>query len=145
MPTVLPRPPLEYNADAMPRECARHYIPASDEDLGAMLKALGLTKLEDLFAHLPVEIRAKPPLPVPVELSYDALQDHLAAVAGRNHMAAAFLGDGLPVYRSSAHRGRGLKHSQSDHGIHALSAGAEPGFVADALDLPVPHGTAYGF
>ncbi len=99
MPSALPRPPLEYNADAMPRECARHYIPASDADLAAMLKELGLSKLDDLFAHLPVEIRTKPPLPLPVELSYEALQDHLVAVAGRNNRAAAFLGDGLPVYR----------------------------------------------
>lgn len=83
----------------MPRENARHYIPASDADLAAMLKTVGLTKLEDLFAHLPPEIRMKAPLPLPIELSYDALQDHLVTVAGRNHTAAAFLGDGLPVYR----------------------------------------------
>lgn len=93
------RPPLGYDPAALPRETARHYIPASDADLAAMLQTLGLTKLDDLFAHLPPEIRAQPPLPLPVELSYDALQDTLAAIAARNATAASFLGDGLPAYR----------------------------------------------
>jgi glycine dehydrogenase len=93
------RPPLGYDPAALPRELARHYIPASDADLAAMLRAVGLTDLEDLFAHLPAAIRARPPLPLPEELSYEAAQERLAAVAARNVGAASFLGDGLPVYR----------------------------------------------
>lgn len=99
MTAPAPRPSLGYDPAALPRESVRHYIPASDDDIAAMLRTLGLTKLDDLFAHLPPEIRAKPPLPLPVELSYEALQDALTAIASRNGSAAAFLGDGLPVYR----------------------------------------------
>ncbi len=96
------RPPLDFDPSAWPRELARHYIPASGEDLAAMLRALGLAKLEDLFAHLPAEIRAHPPLALPDELAYEAVQERMAALAANNRSAAAFLGDGLPVYRVSA-------------------------------------------
>jgi glycine dehydrogenase len=92
------RPPLGFDPSALPREQVRHYIPASEEDLTAMLRALGLARLDDLFAHLPAEIRARPPLALPAELSYEALQERMAALAASNRSAAAFLGDGLPVY-----------------------------------------------
>ena len=92
------RPPLGFDPSALPREQVRHYIPASEEDLAAMLRALGLARLDDLFAHLPAEIRARPPLALPEELSYEALQERMAALAASNRSAAAFLGDGLPVY-----------------------------------------------
>ena len=97
--TPAPRPPLGYDPASLPRELARHYIPASDADLAAMLRAVGAQRLDDLFSHLPVNIRMTAPPPVPDELSYDALVDRLAALAARNAPAAAFLGDGLPVYR----------------------------------------------
>jgi glycine dehydrogenase len=93
------RPPLGYDPTALPRELARHYIPASDTDLAAMLRAVGAQRLDDLFSHLPADIRMVAPPPVPDELSYDALLDRLASIAARNNPAAAFLGDGLPVYR----------------------------------------------
>jgi glycine dehydrogenase len=96
------RPPLNYDPAALPRELVRHYIPATEEDLNAMLRTLGLTKLEDLFAHLPKEIRAQPKLPLPEELEYEALQARLASIAAKNRTAAEFLGDGLPVYRVPA-------------------------------------------
>jgi glycine dehydrogenase len=96
------RPPLGYDPATLARERTRHYISASDDDLAAMMRAVGVTKLDDLFAHLPPNIRLAPPLPLPEELSYEALQDRLAAIAARNHPAAAFLGDGLPVYRVPA-------------------------------------------
>jgi glycine dehydrogenase len=94
-----PHPPLGYDPQALPRERARHYIPASDADLAAMLRVVGAKKLDDLFSHLPADIRMAEAPPVPEELSYDALADRLAALAARNTTAAAFLGDGLPVYR----------------------------------------------
>ncbi|MGA2052989.1 MAG: aminomethyl-transferring glycine dehydrogenase subunit GcvPB [Opitutales bacterium] len=94
-----PRPPLGYDPATLPREQARHYIPASEADLAAMLRAVGARRLDDLFSHLPADIRMAEPPPVPDELSYDALLDRLASLAARNTTAAAFLGDGLPVYR----------------------------------------------
>jgi glycine dehydrogenase len=93
------RPPLGYDPAALPREQARHYIPASEADLAAMLRVIGVQKLDDLFSHLPADIRFAAPPPLPDELSYDALLDRLASLAARNAPAAAFLGDGLPVYR----------------------------------------------
>jgi hypothetical protein len=38
------------------REDARHYIPASESDLRAMLNAVGKERLEDLFDHIPSEV-----------------------------------------------------------------------------------------
>ena len=36
--------PLPYNPDALPRETARHYIPATEQDIQAMLGTLGLSQ-----------------------------------------------------------------------------------------------------
>jgi len=41
-------PPLPYNPKALPRETARHYIPATAQDIQAMLGSLGLSRLDEL-------------------------------------------------------------------------------------------------
>jgi hypothetical protein len=58
-----PRPPLGYDPADFPRALARHYIPASEADLSAMLQAIGVKRLDDLFSHLPPPIRMTPPSP----------------------------------------------------------------------------------
>ena len=46
-------PSLPYDPKSLPRELRRHYIGASEQDIQAMLSALGLHKLEDLYGSLP--------------------------------------------------------------------------------------------
>ncbi|HEY7490213.1 MAG TPA: hypothetical protein VIH59_03785, partial [Candidatus Tectomicrobia bacterium] len=92
-------PSLPYDPLALPREMARHYIPATDQDIQAMLTALGLQQLDDLFSHIPASIRMMAPLALPEELGYEALYHHMLAQSRKNHLPdVAFLGDGLPQY-----------------------------------------------
>ena len=58
-------PPLPYDPTTLPRETARHYIPATDQESQAMLGALGLSQLDELFAHIPAPARMVEPLNLP--------------------------------------------------------------------------------
>jgi glycine cleavage system pyridoxal-binding protein P len=90
-------PPLPYDPQTLPREKARYYIPASEQELQAMLAALGLSRLDDLFAHLPSAVRMAQPLALPEHLDYMDLYHHMVVQSRKNRLpAAAFLGDGLP-------------------------------------------------
>jgi len=93
-----PKTPLNFNPEALLRETARHYIPASGEDAAAMLDAIGLGSVEELFAHIPEDIRYAGELPVPEELSYEELQEAMEALAAKNRPALSFIGDALPDY-----------------------------------------------
>ena len=63
-------PPLPYDPGTLPRETARHYIPATDQDIQAMLDALGLAQLDELFQHIPTSVRLADLPALPEELSY---------------------------------------------------------------------------
>src|SRR5919108_3034687 len=92
-------PSLPYNPQTLPREKARHYIPATDQDIQAMLTALGLQGLDDLFSHIPASVRMLAPPDLPEELGYEELYDHMLAQSRKNRLPdVAFLGDGLPQY-----------------------------------------------
>ena len=93
-------PPLPYDPTALPRETARHYIPATAQDLQAMLGALGLSQLDELFAHIPMPVRMIDPPGLPEELGYADLYQHVVAQSQKNCLPdITFLGDGLPHYR----------------------------------------------
>src|SRR5919109_4180988 len=92
--------PLPYDLTTLPRETARHYIPATDQEIQAMLSALGLSQLDELFAHIPAPARMVDPPNLPAELSYADLYQHVVAQSQKNRLPdVAFLGDGLPHYR----------------------------------------------
>lgn len=80
------------------REFARHYIPASDGDIAAMLDSVGKERLDDLFAHIPEAVRFASAAELPEELDYADLKERLAAIAEKNRVGASFLGDGLPDF-----------------------------------------------
>ena len=61
-------PPLPYDPNALPRETARHYIPATDEDIQAMLGTLGLSRLDELFVSEPVGLDVIPEVPLVIDL-----------------------------------------------------------------------------
>lgn len=64
-----------------------------------MLQALGLSQLDDLFAHIPLAIRLPEPLMLPEELSYDDLYRHVLEQSQKNRLPTlSFLGDALPHY-----------------------------------------------
>lgn len=90
---------LSYDPATMPREGARHYIPASETDIAAMLAELKAADLKDLFRHIDPDLLMPDSLDLPEELSYADLQQHLVDLSARNRIRRSFVGDGLPQYR----------------------------------------------
>jgi glycine dehydrogenase subunit 1 len=73
------------------------YVQNTAEEQAAMLAAVGVGSVEELFAPIPSELRLKRPLDVPAALSEIDLTRHLTALAGRNRNASnavCFLGGG---------------------------------------------------
>src|SRR5690625_1979674 len=91
--------PFTYEPELLPREGNRHYISANDEEIAAMLAALGLSDLKELFKHIDPALSMSAPLPLPEELGYDDLQQHLIKLSQKNRILRSFVGDGLPQYR----------------------------------------------
>jgi glycine dehydrogenase subunit 1 len=74
------------------------YTSATDADREAMLEAIGVRSVEDLFAEIPPSLRLGRALDLPEGLSEAECFDHLASLAGRNADADAelcFLGAGM--------------------------------------------------
>src|ERR1700685_2309387 len=72
------------------------YIPHTPAERDAMLSAVGAKSLEDLFSHLPAEVKA-PPLTLAPGLGEMELSAEMARRARRNRSAAdlpCFLGAG---------------------------------------------------
>ncbi len=80
------------------REQARHYIPATDSEIGHMLEKLGLNKLDQLFAHIPEQQRFVEAPALPEEQSYEETEQLLQRIAAKNRRTISFIGDGLPDF-----------------------------------------------
>ncbi|MBL8995432.1 MAG: aminotransferase class V-fold PLP-dependent enzyme, partial [Spirochaetia bacterium] len=93
-------PGLPYDPNTLPRELKRHYISASDEDLGSMLSELGLSRLDELFKYFPEQILRKNAPEIPDELDYASLKSHVEDLAKKNLEKTSFLGDSLPHYKT---------------------------------------------
>ncbi|SDD60281.1 aminomethyl-transferring glycine dehydrogenase subunit GcvPA [Sporomusa acidovorans] len=73
------------------------YLPHTPEDRKAMLAAIGVDGVEELFADIPADLRLNRPLNLPAALSEPELTAHLAALANNNANLteyACFLGAG---------------------------------------------------
>jgi glycine dehydrogenase subunit 1 len=73
------------------------YIANTPEDQRAMLDAIGVATLADLFADIPAELKFSGPLDIPPALGELALTAHLSRLAARNAPAGekiCFLGGG---------------------------------------------------
>jgi len=92
-------PPLGYDPNEFPRELTRHYVSASEEDVKSMLETVGVEKLEDLFSHVPGEVKFSEPLELPEELSYQNLQASLHGMSEQTKLRTSFIGDGLPSWK----------------------------------------------
>jgi glycine dehydrogenase subunit 1 len=74
------------------------YTSATDADRAAMLEAIGVSAVGDLFAEIPADLRLGGPLDLPDGLSEGECFDHLASLADRNAHADSelcFLGAGM--------------------------------------------------
>jgi glycine dehydrogenase subunit 1 len=73
------------------------YISNTADDQRAMLDAIGIANLDELFAAIPAELRLDRPLAIPPALSEMELTAHLATLARKNSPAGekvCFLGGG---------------------------------------------------
>jgi len=74
------------------------YVPHTDGDRVAMLRAIGVERIADLFAQLPPEVLLRRPLSLPEALDEPALIRHLRELSRRNtsgEEAVSFLGAGI--------------------------------------------------
>jgi glycine dehydrogenase subunit 1 len=70
-------------------------LPHTEEDLRLMLRTVGLTGLEELFADVPQELRLQQPLAIPSARSEAEVYRRLSALAAANRTdALCFLGGG---------------------------------------------------
>ncbi len=92
------RPPLSYNPIVLPRELKEYYISASQEDIEAMLQAIGIKSLDDLFSHISDEVKFAEPIDLPDAQGYEELQETLFNWSQENNLHTSFLGDGLPQF-----------------------------------------------
>jgi glycine dehydrogenase subunit 1 len=74
------------------------YTSATDADRAAMLEAIGVESIDELFADIPAEVRFDRPLDLPDGISETELVDELSALAARNADAdseVCFIGAGM--------------------------------------------------
>ena len=74
------------------------YLSLTDADREAMLEAIGVASIDDLFDQVPPGVRFERELDVPPALSEVELMRHLEELAARNaHMGSelSFLGAGI--------------------------------------------------
>lgn len=77
---------------------SHRYLPATEADREAMLKVIGVSRIDELFSAVPEEIRLKAPLNLPEPLSEPELFRYFRRLASQNvdtgHMVS-FLGAGM--------------------------------------------------
>ncbi|MCW3066837.1 MAG: hypothetical protein JWN32_4009 [Solirubrobacterales bacterium] len=74
------------------------YTSVTDDDRAAMLAAVGVRSVEELFRDIPEAVRLGRPLDLPAGLSETEVYDHLRALAARNVSAedeVSFVGAGM--------------------------------------------------
>jgi len=81
------------------------YIPNTDRDCAAMLQAIGVRSVDELFADIPPAVRLKRPLKVPPAMAESEVARHLRELADKNANAdrySMFLGAGCYNHFSPA-------------------------------------------
>ena len=74
------------------------YVPHSPADVRAMLEVIGKDSVDDLFAHLPADVRLDRPLDLPDGLTEEEVRRRFREMAARNHgqgELVSFLGGGV--------------------------------------------------
>ncbi|TVY07087.1 aminomethyl-transferring glycine dehydrogenase subunit GcvPA [Paenibacillus cremeus] len=75
-----------------------HYLPMTEADRADMLRTIGISSIEELFADIPEAVRYQGTLPVSEALDEPSLLRHMRELAGRNadlERYTSFLGAGL--------------------------------------------------
>lgn len=70
------------------------YFPQTEEDTAAMLKKIGLSSLDELYADVPESIKFKGEYDLPAAASEAELRDYFAALCRKNTLLTVFAGAG---------------------------------------------------
>ncbi len=92
-----PAPPRDL-PDTRRRAVSAGYLSLTEEDRAAMLEAIGVASIDDLFAQIPSGVRLGRPLDLPPPLGEAELVRHLEELASRNDHTGtelSFLGGGV--------------------------------------------------
>lgn len=79
------------------RKTGMRYIPHTEQDIAAMLAALGVGSVNELFAHLPEELRTRAAIDLPPGVSEHQIRERLTTLASANRVGpetVTFLGGG---------------------------------------------------
>ena len=115
------------------------YVPNTDMDREEMLRAIGLSSVDELFDDVPEGLRYEGALDVPGPLSEQELVRHMSELSRMNKTAddvVSFLGGGVYDALRALRRRARHRHARVLHGLHALPGGGEPGNAAGDLRVP---------
>ena len=76
------------------REQFPHYIGVDKHDQEKMLETIGLKSLEDLYQHIPADIRLDE-IKLDPGMERETLKKHIKEIAAKNQIRTSFIGDGL--------------------------------------------------
>lgn len=80
------------------RESFPHYIGVNKEDENSMLQSLGLNSTEELFSHIPKEVRHSG-LKMESGLLHPELKNRITKISEKNNLGTNFIGDGLQQFQ----------------------------------------------
>ena len=116
------------------------FLPTSDAERAAMLAAIGVASIDDLFADVPAAVRRAPDLPPP--MSEIEIRRFVGGMAARNAERARHgvlpRRRALPPLRPGDRRPDALP-GRVAHVVHAVPAGGLAGHAAVDLRVPDAH------
>lgn len=122
----------------------RSYVPNTVEERREMLKTLGLSEMDELFADIPADLKLNRELDLPAPMSEMELRQLITGYVLQNDEACLlFRGAGaynhyIPALHSSAHLPQRILHR-----IHPLSGGNEPGYASGYFRMANSHLQSY--
>lgn len=90
---------LPYNPLTLKRELTKYYISSTQKEQAAMLAAIKINSLSDLYAHIPDDVKFDKAPFVCEEIPYNDLIEHVESVSAMNNLKTCFIGDGLKNYK----------------------------------------------
>ncbi len=90
---------LGYDPKALKRELKDNYISTTDSEIQEMLSTLSLDNCDQLFDHIPQDVKFKNPPNVVKKYHYDELITHLKQLSEKNKTPLSFIGDGVKNYK----------------------------------------------
>ncbi len=115
------------------------FTSLTDDDRAAMLAAIGVDSVADLFSEIPADVRLDRPLRIDRALTEGELWAHLCELAGRNSGTGSelsFLGAGMYDHYVPAVVDAVMQRGELLTAYTPVPAGDEPGHAAGDLRVP---------